>query len=98
MRSICGSRFGVGVAFLAEEAPLEGQIGFLGHRRLEARKDLLRRSGIALEEVDRGHRQQLGRRQIAVLGLVDPPVGTVRLSFGGNDIGMDHRHHMREIV
>jgi hypothetical protein len=30
--------------------------------------NLPRRRGVAVEQVDRGHRQQLGRRQITVLG------------------------------
>ena len=51
-----------------------------------------------MEQVDRRHRQQLGRRQITVPGLVDPPIGAVRLAFGGDDIRVNHRHQMREIA
>src|SRR5436190_20094457 len=70
---------GRGIAFLFEETALEGQVRLLGHRRLEAREDFPRRRGVAVQQVDRGHRQELRRGQIAVLRLVDPPIRTMRL-------------------
>jgi len=69
-----------------------------GHCRLELREDLLCRCRVAVQQVDRGHRQQFGRGQTAVLRFVDPPVGTVRLAFGGDHVRVDHRHHMREVA
>src|SRR5437868_7984589 len=71
-----GSTLSGRVALLFKEAALEGEIGLLGHRWLELCEDLLGGRGVPVQQVDRGHRQQLGRGQIAVPWLVDPPIGT----------------------
>src|SRR5437764_9568373 len=47
--------------FRFEQAAFEGEVAVLGEGGLELGHDLLRRGGVAIEEIDRGHRQQFGR-------------------------------------
>jgi hypothetical protein len=50
------------VAFGFEEGALEGEVGVLGEGGLEIGKGFLRGRGVAVEQIDRGHCQELGRR------------------------------------
>src|SRR5205823_13047869 len=53
-----------GVPLGLEEAALESEVFVLPHFRLEVGEDFSGRGGVGVEEVDRGHRQELGRGQI----------------------------------
>jgi len=46
----------------AVEGALEGEVGVLGEGGLEIGKGFLRGRGVAVEQIDRGHCQELGRR------------------------------------
>ena len=63
-----------------EQGMLEGEVDVLGEGGVRVGPDLLRGRGVGVEQIDRGHRQELGRRQIRVLRLVDAKVGAVRLA------------------
>jgi hypothetical protein len=61
-------------------------MGVHGRCRFELIEDRASRRGVSVQQVDSGHRQQLGRRHIAVLRFVDAPVGGMSVAPGGNDI------------
>ena len=85
-------------SFRLEQPSGEGEVLGFGHGGVEVGEDLAGGGGVVIEEVDRGHREELGGGQVGVLGFADAEIGAVRLAGGGRDIGVDDRLHVGDVA